>query len=72
LDRGGKRSATPLSPRNQASSQSGVTAAALQNGFTAADADAFTRELEKLHPEKLQNSSADPSSVVPQCGTEGG
>jgi hypothetical protein len=51
LDCGGKRSATPLSHRSHASSQSGVTAAALQNEFTTADAYAFTRELERLHPD---------------------
>ena len=42
--------ATPLLPRIRPSSQSGVTAAALQNEFTTADAYAFTRELEELHP----------------------
>jgi hypothetical protein len=51
LDCGGQRSATPLLPQNQPSSQSGVTAAALQNEFTTADAYAFTRELEQLHPD---------------------
>jgi type II restriction enzyme len=51
LDCGGKRSATPLSPRYSASSQSGVTAAALQNEFTNDDVYAFSRELEKLHPD---------------------
>ena len=51
LDCGGKRSATPLLLRKQPSSQSGVTAAALQNEFTTADVYAFERELEKLHPD---------------------
>jgi hypothetical protein len=51
LDCGGKRSATPLSPQSHTSSQSGVTAAALQNEFTAADVYVFERELEKLHPD---------------------
>jgi hypothetical protein len=67
LDCGGKRSATPLLPRNQPSSQSGVTAAALQNEFTTADVYAFERALEKLHPDNSDShrEQAGMSAITP-------